>query len=252
VKKVDLNVDIGEGYPHDLALLEFATSASVCCGRHAGNWQLTCRTVELCLVKGVRIGMHPGYPDRKNMGRGAFRFEMRRSWGQSLMAQARAFQSAFSPAYIKPHGGFYNDTARSLLEFEGEKQMLSELTGEFEVIEERWATRSISGSILAEMLGINPCLMGLPKTAHEVIAKHANASLIREGFADRAYLPDGTLVPRSEAGAVLNDPEQIRLQVLKLAPEVDSICLHGDTPNCLDYAELVKRTLVDSGYEVGI
>ena len=75
--------------------------------------------------------------------------------------------------------------------------------------------------------------------------------MIWEGFADRRYREDGTLVPRNELNSVLEDPEEIRKQVLEIAPKVDSICLHGDTPNCLQFAELVKKTLQDAGYEVG-
>lgn len=75
--------------------------------------------------------------------------------------------------------------------------------------------------------------------------------MIREGFADRAYEPDGSLRPRSLPGAVLHDPADVAYQVLRLAKTVDSICLHGDTPDALAFAELVTKTLRDAGYEVG-
>ena len=75
---------------------------------------------------------------------------------------------------------------------------------------------------------------------------------IREGFADRAYEPDGSLRPRSSPGAVLEDPAEVCAQVLRLAKTVDSICLHGDTPDALEFAELVTKTLRDASYEVGV
>ncbi len=93
-------------------------------------------------------------------------------------------------------------------------------------------------------------LMGLGATAHHTVAERAKQPLLREGFADRAYRFDGTLVPGPNR-AVLEDPALIRTQVLRLAGEVDSICLHGDTPGCVAFADLVRKTLRDAGYEVG-
>lgn len=99
------------------------------------------------------------------------------------------------------------------------------------------------------MLGVP--MLGLPGTYHETIASIASVGFIREGFADRLYLEDGTLAPRSMDGSVLNDPEQIAKQVIELARRVDSICIHGDSPGCVAIAELVRKTVEDSGYEVG-
>jgi UPF0271 protein len=95
-------------------------------------------------------------------------------------------------------------------------------------------------------------LMGLESTAHKEIAIRAGQSLLREGFADRQTTSDGLLMPRNEPGAVLHDGDAIREKVLALAPHVDSICLHGDTPNCLEFAELVFKTLTDAGFGVGV
>ncbi|HJP82048.1 MAG TPA: 5-oxoprolinase subunit PxpA [Fimbriimonadaceae bacterium] len=221
MKRIDLNVDIGEGFPVDAELLQFATSANVCCGVHAGSSELTGKTVELAKRLRVRVGAHPGFPDRESMGRRRPSEAEVRQFAPSLMEQIAEFPE---PTYVKPHGAFYN----LLFETQSpESDLAREVVHEF----------SRQGFALM-LLPIGWAL------DHQI-------RLIREGFADRAYLPDGRLTPRSLPGAVLHDPEQIKRQVLELATTVDSICLHGDAPNCLEFAELVHKTLLDAGYEIG-
>jgi UPF0271 protein len=94
-------------------------------------------------------------------------------------------------------------------------------------------------------------LMGIAGTHHGHVATAAAVPLISEGFADRAYLSDGRLVPRTESGALLSDPGLIGAQVLNLAERVDSICVHGDNPDCVKTAMLVRFALERAGYEVG-
>jgi 5-oxoprolinase (ATP-hydrolysing) subunit A len=161
------------------------------------------------------------------------------------------FVSMAQPQYIKPHGAFYNDTAVVLpRDWQISMRTRDAITpydagGVF--LAQYPSIQSLSMMLRVHRLP----LMGLPNTAHEEVAKRAAKPLIREGFADRAYTPDGTLVPRSAPGAVLLDMGRIREQVLRLAPDVDSICLHGDTPNCVQFAEAIYKTLVDSGYGIG-
>lgn len=224
MRRIDLNVDIGEGFPHDRMLLNFATSANVCCGQHAGSWELTQKTIGMCLDAGVRIGMHPGYPDRQNMGRKPLDPQLAKLFASSIAGQVERFFLFVPSAHLKPHGALYNDAVS------GSKD----------------AARIISSACSRFKLP----LMGLPNTELESIAKAALVPFIREGFADRAYQADGTLKPRGEPGAILTDQDEVRRQVLELAPKVDSICLHGDTPNCVSFAGLVYKTLVDAGYEV--
>lgn len=249
-KRIDLNVDIGEGFPNDEALLEFATSANVCCGEHAGSWDLTQATVELCRSKNIRIGAHPGYPDRAGMGRRPMEVGEHTKFLKSIFQQVERFAKLVRPAYIKPHGAFYNQTAEVLPPI-------------WVPTDDRWkalidedpigiALGKIPGAgSLGMILRVHRLsLMGLAGTAHEEIAKRAEVLLLREGFADRAYRENGTLVPRTEPGAVLKDPALVKAQVLRIAPNVHSICLHGDTPDALEFAELVTKTLRDAGYEV--
>lgn len=250
MKRVDLNVDIGEGFPSDEALLEFATSANVCCGSHAGSLELTQQTAELCHSKGVRVGAHPGYPDRENMGRKSMPPSKERAYLDDLLSQYWLTWPTLQPKYVKPHGAFYNDTAVHLEPGWNNVQSIVSEGSSYRPESEALGLLPC-GHALLDMVSNTRCLLGLPQTAHEEFARCASGKFLREGFADRSYRSDGTLVPRSEPGAVLHDPGEIRRQVLILAPKVDSICLHGDTPNCLEFAELVYKTLTDAGYEVG-
>ncbi len=250
-RKIDLNVDIGEGFGFDADLLKFATSANICCGVHAGSEDATIEAIRKCQDRNVRIGVHPGYPDRNSMGRGSIPDGHGREYIRSIFDQVKWFVSIERPAYLKPHGGFYNDTAQVLpsdWEWSMRKQPL--------------ATKYENGGLyLAQYPGLQSLmmlcrihklpLMGLETTAHRVLAERAGQPLIREGFADRAYNRDGTLVPRSLPGAVLSDSRQVKEQVIRLAPFADSICLHGDTEDCVEFAETVYSALVDQGYEVG-
>ncbi|HVL39305.1 MAG TPA: 5-oxoprolinase subunit PxpA [Fimbriimonadaceae bacterium] len=243
-------MDIGEGFAHDEDLLEFATSANICCGAHAGSHELTGQTVELCRRKGVRIGAHPGYPDRPHMGRRSMQVEEHRAYLDSIFRQMRDFVSLARPAYIKPHGAFYNDTAVLLPEGWDSYDELLEPGNAFDPGGIFLSKIPGAGSLGMLLRVYRLPLMGLSGTSHEAIAGRANQPLIREGFADRTYEPDGTLMPRDRPGAVLKDPALVRKQVLELAERVDSICLHGDTPGCLEYAETVVRALRDGGFEV--
>lgn len=222
MRRVDINVDVGEGFAFDDELLRIATSANVCCGAHSGSVELSLETAEKCRSLGVRVGAHPGFPDRTTMGRGAFPLDdepSRVALLRSLMEQC----AVASWSYVKPHGALYNATTRP---------------------------GPATVPLVAVLLHLGLPLMGMPGTHHEHIAFAAEVPFIREGFADRAYLPDGRLVSRTEPGAVLSDPDEIAAQVLVLAERVDSICVHGDSPGCVEIAALVRSTLERAGYEV--
>lgn len=250
MKSIDLNVDIGEGFAHDSELLSFATSANVCCGIHAGSPELTAFTVDLCRAKGIRVGAHPGYPDRPSMGRRPIDVEHQRAWLDSVLMQIKEFCTLYPTAYIKPHGAFYNDTAQPIQAGWDGLPNHPTASSPYEAQGHALSLTPGTGMLIMALRIAKVKLMGLPGTMHEPIAARAGVSFLREGFADRLYRPDGTLTPRSEPGAVLDSAEHVGAQVLRLAPEVDSICLHGDTPDCLDFAELIYKTLLDAGYEV--
>lgn len=218
MRKIDLNVDIGEGFDFDSDLLLYASSANICCGVHAGSWRQTQETIGLALDSGVRIGMHPGYPDRESMGRAPMPRGCEQQYRDAVLTQAESFFNFVPPAYIKPHGAFYNE---------------SQVPGfPFEILRE-----------LAEMFGLPT--MGMAGTEHETLPL-----LISEGYADRGYTPQGTLISRGHPGALLTSLSEVEQQALALAEKVDSICIHGDTPYCVELAEAVYSALLDSGFEV--
>lgn len=249
MKRVDLNVDIGEGFPYDRELLSFATSANVCLGFHAGSRELTEETYWLCRDLGIRTGAHPGYADRATMGRGP---RPQSDEANALMAEQMMFvllEARFD--YVKPHGSLYNESAKRLPHGWSDHEERISRGSSYDPIPGRLEKVNPAAADVFALVGPAMPLMGLAGTTHSVIASLSHSTLIREGFADRAYQPDGMLVPRSEPGAVLDDPDQIRRQALSLAERVDSICLHGDTPDCLEFAELVYKALKDEGFEVG-
>lgn len=225
MKRIDLNCDLGEGQPHDRALLQLASSANVCCGAHAGSLELTHTTIALCREHGVRIGAHPGVPDRAGMGRRPLEPltpTTRASLLDSLREQTN-FVVGLGATYLKPHGELYNAAAK--------RQDVAEVL-----------------TLVLTEFGLP--LLGLPETLHTKIAGRAGVRFYREAFADRRYTSEGTLVPRSESGAVLESPEEAAEQALRLAPNVDSLCVHGDSPNCVLMLSTVRASVLASGYEV--
>ena len=165
MKKIDLNVDIGEGFPNDDLLLDFATSANVCCGEHAGSIALTHATVELCRERGVRIGAHPGFPDRDSMGRRIPTVSEIRAASDSLLSQVSRVAGA---AYVKPHGAFYN--------------LLVDLTSpKSELVVAAWDV-----AIQYNERGYPLMLLNGDNYQWATRNHFPTASMITEGFADRA------------------------------------------------------------------
>ncbi len=229
MKRIDLNADLGEGAPHDEALLEWVTSANVGCGEHAGSWELTQQTVARCKELGVRIGAHPGYPDRKGLGRVSPAAAQRKAWLASVREQTLRFVEAFEPAYLKPHGALYNDAARG----------------------EVWAIEAM----MALLVETGVPLMGLAEAGrdgpvHAAIAQLAGVPFLPEGFVDRGYDARGFLLPRGTPGALLKSPETASALALALAGKCRSLCVHGDSPGCVEIMAAVRFALEAKGWEV--
>lgn len=234
-RRIDLNADVGEGLPLevDRSLMEVVTSANVACGGHAGDPATMRRTLEAARELGVRVGAHPSYPDREGFGRRPMDLPppaLRRSIGQQVSTLCDAAAVAgVEVAYLKPHGALYNEAA-----------------ADFE--------------LMALLLDIGHDL-GLPlmllAAAVEREIRHGDArslpllTPIREGFLDRGYAEDGSLVPRDRPGALISDPEVAARQALVLAPSVDSLCVHSDSPSALALAKSARAALETAGYEVG-
>lgn len=223
--KIDLNADLGEGIADhlDLDLLDLITSANVACGGHAGDEATMTKTVREAKARGVRVGAHPSYPDRENFGRRSLPMGIE-AIAVSVEDQVRTLmkiaEEEESPViYIKPHGALYHDAS---LDSELASVVLS----------------------VAKQMGLRTMLLaGSPMADRE-------PSIIREGFLDRGYMPDGSLLPRGESGALLTDPEEVRQQALLIAPTVDSLCIHSDTPNAVTLLKHAVGALENEGYEI--
>jgi len=239
---IDLNADVGEGMD-DAALLPFVTSANVACGLHAGDPSVMDGTVALALSRGVRVGAHPGYPDRENFGRRAV--EMAFDALENLVLFQVAALDGFvrsrggTLTHVKPHGALYHggaefpDVARAIAE--GVRRFRTSLV-----------LVGAAGSMLIEA------------------GRDAGLPVAEEAFADRRYLPDGSLVPRGQPGAVITDPEESAAQALRLARDrsvvavdgstieirADTICLHGDTPGAERIAARIHERFRAEGVRI--
>lgn len=241
---VDLNSDLGEGFGayrmgDDAAMLDVVTSANIACGFHAGDPSIMRRTCALAVERGVRIGAHVGYRDLPGFGRRAIaiapadlRDETLYQLG-SLDAFARA--AGDRVRYVKPHGALYHAAA---------------------------ADRALADAVVAALREFDSALalLGPAGTEMENAATAAGTPFIGEGFADRAYTPEGLLAPRGLPGSVLN-PDDAVSQALSIArtgkaATVDggtvavnaaSICVHGDSAAAVEMARRIRAALDDSG-----
>lgn len=217
---VNLNSDLAEGAGHDEEILAFIDSANVCCGVHAGSLSETIRIARRCGELGVEVGAHPGYDDRQSYGRvetgiGIADYE-------SLVAAQVAAVAAVAPiAYVKAHGALYHRA-------QADPAAAAALA--------RVAARHGTG------------LVGQPGFPILAAALEAGIPGYREGYADRAYLPDGRLMPRDRPGAVLA-PDAAVEQAIRLARsgDFDTICFHGDSPGSERVVAAVRAGLEAAG-----
>jgi len=235
LKKIDLNVDIGEGQPYDKKLLKLATSANVCCGEHAGSWETSLETIDLCRQAGVRIGMHPGFPDREGYGR-RLPEELEgiheQAWQDSLRDQAERFMAAYPAAYLKPHGAWYG-VLFDLTNYSEWNAVWMSICHEYQIPLMAPAYRSLAQD-------------GLVKRYQE-----RGFRFIGEGFPERRYDENYRLIPRYAPGALLIDHAEIGKQALSLAQRCDTLCVHGDSPGCLETLAHIRATLEGSDFEIG-
>ena len=246
--RIDLNSDLGEGYGawtmgDDAAMLAVVSSANVACGFHAGDPAGILSTLREAAARGVAVGAHVGYPDRVGFGRrpmdvapADLEADVIYQIG-ALQGLARAAGTRVS--YVKPHGALYNTIAHDA------RQAAAVIAG----------VRAFDPSLV---------LMGLAGAPVLAQAQAAGLAVMAEAFADRAYQPDGQLVSRREAGAVLHDPALVAARMLRLATEgvieaVDgsslrleagSICVHGDSPGAVAMARQIRETLVQAGVTI--
>ncbi|MFI2662172.1 LamB/YcsF family protein [Micromonospora carbonacea] len=242
---MDLNADLGEGFGiwrlgDDEALLDLITSANVACGFHGGDPSTMRRVCAAAAGRGVAVGAQVGYRDLAGFGRrhiaygfGDLRDETTYQLG-ALDAFCRAYRTRVR--YLKPHGALYHAVS-------ADESQAAALIAAIDDYDRDLPVLCAPGSVLAQL------------------ATGAGLRVIAEGFADRGYLPNGTLVPRTAPGALVTDPEQVAARAVRMATEqtvvavdgtvvpcpVESICLHGDTPGAVASAELVRAALLDAG-----
>ncbi len=232
---MDLNADVGESYGRwqvgdDDAMLALVTSANVACGFHAGDALTLRRTCAVAVSRGVAIGAQVSYRDLAGFGR-RFVDMPAAELTAEVLYQLGALDGIARAAgggvgYLKPHGALYHAVNRH------EEQ-----------------ARAVVEAVLA--YGGLPVL-GLPGSLFLTLAAEAGLPTVGEGYADRAYLDDGSLVPRGEPGAVLADPAAAAAQAVRLAAagEVRSLCVHGDSVGAAEIAAAVRAALVDAGMTV--
>ncbi|VXB85314.1 oxoprolinase subunit A [Arthrobacter sp. 9AX] len=246
---IDLNSDVGESFGNwtlgdDVAMFRSVSSANVACGFHAGDPSVIRRTCREAVAAGVVIGAHVGYRDLAGFGR-RFLDIQPNELADDVVYQIGALQALAAAEgaevrYVKPHGGLYNA-----------------------IIHHTAQAQAVVDAVKAVDPGLP--IMGLPGSEVLRLAAEAGLRPVTEAFADRAYNPDGTLVSRSQPGAVLHDPAEVAEHVLRMATEgsvraidgsildihAESICVHGDSPGAVAMAAAVKSALGDAGVTIG-
>ena len=246
---MDLNADLGESFGRwtlgdDERLVAHLTSANLACGFHAGDFRVMEATVDLCRRAGVAVGAQPGYPDLIGFGRRPMPFEPDEV--ESLVRYQIGALEGFCRAagvdmqHVKPHGALYNQAA---------------------------VDRTLAAAIARAVARYSRDLLLFGLASSEPMAAAAAEAGLRfvpEAFADRRYLADGTLQPRSEPGSVLTEPAAAARQAVAIGAgsvtaadgsavtlRAESICCHGDTPGAVDIAAAVRRALEDDGVAIG-
>ena len=228
---IDLNCDMGElddaeldDAAHEAALMAYITSANIACGGHAGNAQTMERTTRLALERGVRIGAHPGYPDRENFGR----LEIAMSpediadtvYAQIVRLDDVVRRLGGAIVHVKPHGALYNVAVHN--------------TG-------------VASAIAHGVARWNPgvTLFGLAGSPMLDVWRTMGMTVAGEAFADRRYQADGTLRPRKFPDALITDPQEAAAQALRFARQglAETICVHGDTPGSVAILQACRSVL---------
>jgi 5-oxoprolinase (ATP-hydrolysing) subunit A len=246
--RIDLNADVGESFGvyrlgHDEALVPSVTSANVACGFHAGDPGVMRETVALARAHGVAIGAHPGFADLTGFGRRAVAASPQEIEDLVLYQvgalAAMAASQGVRLQHVKPHGALFTMAV---------------------------ADRAVADAVARATAAFDRelILFGLPGSALVHAGRRLGLRTAAEGFADRAYRPDGTLVPRHEPGAVLHDPGHVAARAVgmvrdrtvtavdgsRVPLELDTLCVHGDTPAAAGLAARLREALAAAGIEV--
>ena len=247
MKSIDLNCDMGESFGpwkmgRDEEIMPHISSANIACGGHAGDPDVMTTTVRLAKRCAVSVGAHPGYPDLRSFGRRPMRFSSDEIVSLILYQLGALWAIARGEGvelrHVKPHGALYNSAC-------AERDLAVAVCE---------AIRRFSAEVY---------LVGLPRSELQATAEELGQPFLAEGFADRAYEPNGSLRDRNLPGAMREDPVTAARQAVALASgtvtsfdgtllktPVDTICLHGDTPGAPEIARAVRQALDGTGYTV--
>jgi UPF0271 protein len=240
---VDLNCDLGEGAGHDAELMPLITSANIACGAHAGDRETMRATVELAREHRVSIGAHPGFADRGNFGRRELSVTPAEVHllvlTQVRLLQAIARQCGAKLAHVKAHGALYNQAARDAALARAVARAVREVDAELVLF----------GLAGGQLLGAG---------------RECGLRVVSEVFADRTYQADGSLTPRSQADALIREEGAAVAQVLRMVRDgvvratdgtdvsitADTVCLHGDGPHPVAFAQRLNREFKTAGIGV--
>lgn len=248
MKAIDLNCDMGESFGRyvlgtDEVLMDYVSSINLACGFHAGDPLVMQRTVEMAVKKKVAIGAHPAYPDLQGFGRRFIEmsaeeveamvlYQLGALWGFVKVAGAELI-------HVKPHGALYNRAAQDIK-----------------------TARAIASAVrrFSKML----ILVGLANSALVQVGQEIGLKTANEGFVERGYQEDGSLIPRGQKGDLIHDPRVAAQQAVRLATEgiamqvsghsvevkVDTLCIHGDSPQAVSIVKAVRSALEEAGLEI--
>lgn len=246
--RIDLNSDLGEAFGpwpmgQDALLMPVISSANVACGVHAGDPGTMRATVRLARAHQVAVGAHPGFPDLQGFGRREMRMTPQEVEDLVLYQVGAIAGVARSEGvrlqHVKAHGALYNMACRD---------------------------EALADAIARAVVAFDPALVlfGLPGSALLQAGLDAGLPVAAEAFADRAYLSDGSLAPRSLPGSVIHDVDAVVARAVEMVVdqsvvamdgtrirfEADTLCLHGDTPGAAALAAAVRRGLEDAGVTI--
>jgi len=234
---------MGEGCGNDAELMDYVSSVNIACGFHAGDAATMLKTVKTAIEKGVAIGAHPGYDDRENFGRVSMSLppdEVHDIVVEQITALREICEAVGGKLrHVKPHGALYNQAAK-------DPQLANAIAMAVRSVDENLILFGLSGSVMMDE--VESCGIA---TASEV-------------FADRTYRSDGSLTPRSEPDALIHNTDTALAQVLQMIKDrtvtstdgrtipitADTICIHGDGENALEFAMAINSKLTENGIEI--
>jgi UPF0271 protein len=242
--KIDINCDLGEGMANDALLMPFISSANIACGYHAGDSDTMKRTIDLCVQYNVAIGAHPSFDDRAHFGRAEMKLTNDQLYdlvfSQIQLMDDSAKSTGSKLVHIKPHGALYNMASR-------DPEIACILVKAVKDFNDQLMVIGLSGSCL-----INE-------------ARKAGLKVANEVFADRTYTDNGQLTPRTQVNALIENVQELKKHILlmiksgkvsttngkQIPLEIDTICIHGDGPHAVAFAEAVYQTLNKEGILTG-